>query len=103
MTNWERRLRQAEARFMPAPETAVDRELLRRLQVGRRRVQLDRQVHGTVEPVSEGLPFREHASRGIQQTIDILHEGRERNHHRWANEQEPHLVNSPATGADICR
>jgi len=101
MKSWERRLQKVEKRFMLAPETAFDRKLLRRIEAGRRRVQQDRQAHGISEPSDEGLPSRDHTSRGLQRKIDVLHEGRERNHLRWLSENKLRLCGPLVTGDDL--
>ena len=103
MTSKERRLQELERRFMPAPETAFNRELLSRIEAGRRRAQLDRQAQGSSEPSDEGLPLGDHASRGLQHTIEVLHERRERNHLRWLSEKVLHVSGTLATGDDLWR
>jgi len=98
MKRMERRLQKVEKVFLPAPETASDRELLRRIEAGRRRVQQDRPAHGVGEPSDEGLPLREPTSRGLQRTIDVLHEGRQRNYLHWLREKKLHVSGPLAIG-----
>src|ERR1019366_6451541 len=65
--------------------------LIGRIEAGCRRVKTDREAHGMSDPSDEGLPaLRLHTARGIQLTIDILHDGRERNHLRWLRVKQPH-------------
>ena len=91
MKSWERRLQKVEKRFMPALETAFDRKLLRRIEAGRRRVRQDRQAHGMSDSSNEGwLASKSHTARGSQLIVNILHEGRERNHLRWLRDKQPH-------------
>jgi hypothetical protein len=89
MKSWERRLQKVEKRFMPAPETAFDRKLLRRIEAGCRRVKTDREAHGMSDSPDEGwLASKSHTARGIQLIIDILHDGRDRNHLRWLRDKQ---------------
>ena len=59
--------------------TAADREFLARLEAGRQRVREEREARGIPEPSDEGLPPKKvFTSRGVQLTMDILNEGRDR-------------------------
>jgi hypothetical protein len=87
-----RRIEKIERRKMPAPQTALDRKLMERIEAGCRRAQADREAHGMSDPSDDGLPaLRHHSARGIKLTMDILHEGRERNHLRCLRDQQLNL------------
>ena len=86
-----RRIEKLEQRNMPARQTPFDRNLIERVEAGCRRVKTDREAHGMSDPSDEGLPtVRLHTALGIQLTIDILHDGRGRNHLRWLRDKQPH-------------
>ena len=90
MNSFDRRLERMEERYLPAPPTAFDRKLLQQIADGVRRVREDREAHG-LSPADdeEGLPApRLHTSQGIQLTIELLHEGRERNHLRCLRDNQ---------------
>ncbi len=89
MTSRARRIAQLEKRLLPQPLTAADREFLARLEAGRRRVREYRQAHGIPEPSHEGLPPKKvFTSRGVQLTMDILNEGRDRARLRSLRDQK---------------
>ena len=94
-----RRIEALEKRLMPRSLTARDRELLMRMEAGRRRVREEREERGASEPSDKGLPpKRVHASRGIQLTMDILNEGRERARLRSLRDKKLRQSSPPATG-----
>src|ERR1019366_10491176 len=76
---------------MPAPQTSFDRNLIERVEAGCRRAKKDREAHGMSDSSDEGwLASKSHTARGTQLIIDILHDGRDRNHLRWLRDKEPH-------------
>ena len=94
-----RRIEVLEKRLMPRSLTARDRELLVRMEAGRRRVREELEARGASEPSDEGLPpKRVHASHGIQLTMDILNEGRERTRLRSLRDKKLRQSSRPTTG-----
>jgi hypothetical protein len=94
-----RRIEALEKRLMPRSLTARDRELLVRIEAGRRRVREEREARGASEPSDEGLPpKRVHSSHGIQLTRDILNEGRERAWLRSLRDKKLRQSSPPPTG-----
>ena len=104
MDSFDRRMDKVGPQFFPAPPTALDRKRLRLLEEGVRRARVDREAHG-LGPIDdeENMPAsKPHTSRGIQLTIDILHDGRERNYQRWLKANQ--ISGSPplTSGGEAC-
>ena len=98
-----RRIEQLEKRFLPAPQTASDRQLLKRMEAGLRRVREYNEAHGIIEDSDEGLPPKIiHTSRGIQRIMDILHEGRDRSHLRSVRDKKLREAAALTAGDDKC-
>jgi len=94
-----RRIEVLEKRLMPRSLAARDRELLVRMEAGRRRVREEREARGASGPSDEGLPpKRIHASHGIQLTMDIVNEGRERARFRSLRDKKLRQSSRPTTG-----
>jgi hypothetical protein len=105
MDSFDRRLNKMQQQFSPAPPTALDRKRLHLLEEGVRRVREDREAPGqnsTGDDDDEGLPAKPHTSQGIQLTVDILHDGRERNYLRWLKAKQISDSTAPV-GAVLCR
>jgi ribosomal protein S15P/S13E len=91
MMSMARRIQKMEDRFMPTPQTESSRQLIERIEAGRRRVREYYEAHGLSEPSDEGLlPRKVHTSEGILRIIDILHEGRERSRLRSLRDEKDH-------------
>jgi hypothetical protein len=105
MDSFDRRLGIVELHFCPAPPTTLDRKRLRLLEEGLRRLREDREAQG-LSPThaydEEDLRVELHTSQGIQLTIDILNDGRERNHLRWLQAKQISDSTAPATGDAQC-
>jgi hypothetical protein len=99
-----RRIEHLEKRFLPHPPTAFDIELIARIMAGRERVRVYNEEHGIKPPSDEGLPPKKvHTSRGIQRIMDVLHEGRDRNHLRWLRDKKLREAAAlTTTGEDKC-
>jgi hypothetical protein len=99
MTSVERRIEKLEKQLMPQPLTPFYRQLIVRMDAGRERVRKMQTERG-LAPVSDwGLPPKKvFTSRGIQRTMDILNEGRDRSALRSMRDRKLRESMPPAEG-----
>jgi hypothetical protein len=98
-----RRIEHLEKRFLLAPPTAFDIELIARLKRGLERVRVYNEAHGIKPPSDEGLPPRKiHTSTGVQRIMDVLNEGRDRYYLRWLRDKKLRESGALTTGDIKC-